>query len=123
MTKPLAIIIEDDDDLAAIFAEATQSAGYEAETIHTGDKAITRLAEVTPFLIVLDLHLPGVTGPQILRLIRADERLKNIYVVIASADDRLAEYTRDKANMVLHKPVSFVQLRDLVQRLRSATTE
>ena len=123
MSKPLAIIIEDDNDLAAIFTEATQSAGYEAETIHTGDKAITRLAEVTPFLIVLDLHLPGVTGPQILRLIRADERLKNIYVVIASADDRLAEYTRDKANMVLHKPVSFVQLRDLVQRLRSATTE
>ena len=112
------MIIEDDEDLATIFTEATQAAGYDVETIRAGDLALNRLHEIAPQLIVLDLHLPGVTGPQILKHIRGDERLKKAQVIIASADDRLAEYHRDKATMVMLKPISFVQLRDLAERLR-----
>jgi DNA-binding response OmpR family regulator len=120
MDQLVAFIVEDDADLSAIFAQAAQSAGYAVETFQTGDAAIARLAEATPFVMVLDLHLPGVTGPQILNYVRGEARLKDIYVLVTSADDRLAEYVRDKADMVLHKPVSFVQLRELIQRLRSA---
>ncbi len=117
--KPLALIVEDDEDLATIFTEATQAAGYDVETVRAGDLAISRLNEIVPDLIVLDLHLPVVTGPQILKHIRTDERLRKSLVIIASADDRLAEYHRDKATMVMLKPISFVQLRDLAQRLRT----
>jgi DNA-binding response OmpR family regulator len=118
MSKPLALIVEDDEDLASIFSEATRAAGYDVETIRAGDTAMSRLYEVTPFLVVLDLHLPGVTGPQILKYIRDEHRLNKTLVIIASADDRLADYNRDKATMVLLKPISFVQLRDLTLRLR-----
>jgi len=118
--KPIALVIEDDEDLATIFTEATEAAGYQVEAIPSGDLALRRLEEVTPYLIVLDLHLPVVTGPQILKFIRANDRLKDAQVIIASADDRLAEYHRDKATMVMLKPISFVQLRDLTQRLRPA---
>lgn len=120
MSKPLALIIEDDEDLASIFTEATRAAGYNVETLRTGDAALARLDEVTPFLVVLDLHLPGVTGAQILKHIRDDQRLAKSLVIIASADDRLADYNRDRATMVLLKPISFVQLRDLTMRLRPA---
>lgn len=120
MPKPLALIVEDDEDLASIFSEATRAAGYEVETIRTGDAALARLGEVAPFMVVLDLHLPGITGPQILKYIREEDRLSKTLVLIASADDRLADYNRDKATMVLLKPISFVQLRDLTMRLRPA---
>ncbi len=115
--KPLAVVIEDDEDLAVVFAEAVRAAGYQAEYYHDGEQAVARLAQVTPYLVVLDLHLPGMTGLQILGQMRADERLKAARVIVASADDRLAESCRDKMTMVLLKPISLVQLRDLSQRL------
>lgn len=117
MSKPLALIIEDDEDLSTIFTEATAAAGYEVHAMVEGNSAIKELETATPHLVVLDLHLPGVTGPQIFRHIRAEPRLRDVHVIIASADDRLAEYTRDRTTIVLLKPISFVQLRDLAERL------
>jgi two-component system repressor protein LuxO len=118
VTKPLALIIEDDEDLSTIFTEATMAAGYEVRAFTEGNSAIKHLDDSTPHLVVLDLHLPGVAGPTIFRHIRADARLRDAHVIIASADDRLAEYTRDRTTIVLLKPISFVQLRDLAERLR-----
>ena len=40
MSKPLALIVEDDEDLASIFTEATRAAGYDVETIRAGDVAL-----------------------------------------------------------------------------------
>ena len=65
--KPLALIIEDSEDVALVFHTAMERADYAAETIYNGSVALERLAEVVPDLVVLDLHLPGVSGEQILK--------------------------------------------------------
>ncbi|MEM7346893.1 MAG: response regulator, partial [Chloroflexota bacterium] len=75
MTKPLALIIEDELELADIFTVAVQTAEFETETIRNGSAARIRLQEVIPALVILDLHLPGASGKDILQQIRADERL------------------------------------------------
>jgi DNA-binding response OmpR family regulator len=54
----LALIVEDDEDLSFIFAEALRAAGYEPEIIQDGQLALDRLASFRPDVIVLDLHLP-----------------------------------------------------------------
>ena len=118
MEKPLALVIEDDPDLAMVFTEAVKGAGYCVETFHTGTQGLARLKEIIPRLVVLDLHLPGVSGLEINQYLRHDLRLEGVHVIIASADDRLAE-TADSATLVLLKPVSLVQLRDLSKRLIS----
>ena len=117
--NPFAIIIEDDPDAAAIFAEALKAAQFKVEIINTGDKAIERLAVTVPDMIVLDLHLPNVAGPEILAHIRAETRLKTIKVIVATADPSMAETLHDKADLILLKPISFSQLRDLAKRLRT----
>ena len=117
MENPLALIVEDDEDLLLVFSEAVQKAGYQIEAYAAGEKALERLEETIPHLVVLDLHLPGVTGPQILNFIRSEKRLKDLRVIITSADDRLSEQLRDRTTMVLLKPVSFSQLSELAQRL------
>ncbi len=116
MDQPLALVIEDDEDLALVFTEAITAAGYQVETFYTGDQALKRLGQIVPYLVVLDLHLPGVTGLEILKYIRSDERMKATRVVIASADDHLAEMYRSQVTLVLLKPISMSQLRDLAQR-------
>jgi DNA-binding response OmpR family regulator len=122
MTNPLALVIEDDLNLAAIFAEALQSAEFETEIIQTGRTALARLAITTPAVVLLDLHLPYVSGEEILRQIRANERLVKTQVIITTADARLAEGLQAEADLVLLKPISFNQLRDLATRLHPSDT-
>ena len=117
MSKPLAFIIEDDEDLSVIFAEALQAAHFDTEIIHAGDKAITRLAAVTPDLVVLDLHLPNVSGMGILKQIRATPRLARTKIIIATADPVMGDALRDQVDLALIKPISFGQLRDLALRV------
>jgi len=116
--SPTALIIEDDDDMGTIFAAAMQQAGYETEVIADGRAALSRLQEIVPDMVVLDLHLPGVSGPDILKQIRADERTKDVKVIIATADPHLADTLRQDVSFVLDKPVSFRQLSILSSRLR-----
>jgi DNA-binding response OmpR family regulator len=119
LTKPLALIVEDDYDLATIFDEALKAADFKTEVIRTGNAAMERLAAVSPAVVVLDLHLPQVAGTDILDQIRADERLTQTRVIVTTADVRLAETLHEKADLVLVKPISFSQLRDLAKRLRN----
>jgi len=117
---PLALIIEDDIDLATIFADALQAAQFKTEIIADGAAAQSRLLEVIPRLVVLDLHLPHISGEALLQQIRSTPALAGIKVVIASADAITADLLSPDSDLVLIKPVSFSQLRDLAQRLRSA---
>lgn len=118
MNKPLALVVEDEYDISIIFAKALQSAGFETQIIRSGDAALLWLSSMTPDVVVLDLNLPRVPGTEILHAIRADPRLINTKVVVATAYPRLAESLRDEADCILAKPVSFGQLRDLVIRLK-----
>jgi DNA-binding response OmpR family regulator len=116
-----ALIIEDDMDLGTIFAEAIKAAGYETETIADGGQASLRLMEVIPSLVILDLHLPRVSGRQLLQQIRADDRLVATNVIVTTADGRQAEDLLEEADFCLIKPISFTQLRDLATRLYPRT--
>jgi DNA-binding response OmpR family regulator len=120
--KPLALIIEDDRKQATIFDQALRMVEFETEIIRDGKAALERLAATVPVLVVLDLHLPYVSGSDVLRQIRADERLAKTRVILATADHRIAEHLWEKSDLVLLKPVSFNQLRDLAARLRSIDT-
>lgn len=119
---PSALIIEDDAKISTIFAEALKTVEYETEIIQDGQIALDRLAEMTPDVVVLDLHLPHVSGPNILRQIRAESRFAKTRVMVVTADSALADSLEDEADLVLLKPISFNQLRDLAARLRPPDT-
>jgi two-component system autoinducer 2 sensor kinase/phosphatase LuxQ len=117
MSDRLALVIEDDFDASVIFAKALEVIGFTTEVIASGDKALKRLKESEPEMIVLDLHLPEVIGNDILKYIRSEERLTHTIVIVASADPRSAETIQDQADLVLIKPTTFSQVRDFAQRL------
>lgn len=73
-----------------------------------------------PKLVLLDLRLPKVDGLEVLRQVRADERLKTLPVVILSSskEDRdIAESYRLGANSYVSKPVEFQEFADAVAKL------
>jgi two-component system cell cycle response regulator DivK len=114
----IAMVIEDDPQQADIFTQAMKMAGFEVETVLDGQKALDRLAEITPQVVVLDLNLPHVSGDKILSHIRQDERLAGSRVIIATANPRIADQMQDESDMMLIKPISFTQLRDLAERIK-----
>ena len=114
--ESVALIVEDDPDLIHIFARALEISEYKTHTVSTGEDALKVLAEFEPDIVVLDLHLPGISGGEILQTIREDGRLRQTRVILATADYRTAEDLRDHADLVLLKPISFKQLRDLSAR-------
>jgi DNA-binding response OmpR family regulator len=118
-SKPLALIIEDEDQLADIFTQAMKLADFETQTIANGQKAIVALADLNPAVVILDLYLPGASGDKVLAYIRQEPRLEKVIVVLTTFDSLLADNLREQSDFVLLKPVSFSQLRDLGISLRS----
>ena len=116
----LALVIEDDEDLASIFAEAMRGVGFDVELVADGRIAQERLTNgVPPFLILLDMHLPHISGADLLTsIIRKDERFAKTIVIITTADARMGEAYTEQVDFVMIKPISFVQLRDLTSRLK-----
>lgn len=119
--KELALIVEDDEDLANIFAEALRGVGFQVELAADGQTARERLKNgAVPYLILLDMHIPHVSGGDLLtNIIRKDERLSKAIVIVTTADARMGEAYTDLADFVMVKPISFIQLRDLTSRLKS----
>ena len=115
--RPFGLIIEDNPDLAIIFSEALQASDFETRIEHDGRAALQYLEAHVPDVVILDLHLPQVSGPEIMAAIKEDSRFAETRVLIATADPALAETLQDQADLVLLKPVSFGQLRDLAKRL------
>lgn len=118
--SPLALIIEDDEDLASIFAEALRGVGFDVELAPDGRAAQQRLKNgPAPFIVLLDMHLPHISGADLLtNIIKKDERFADTIVIITTADARMGEAYTDQVDFVMIKPISFIQLRDLTNRLK-----
>ena len=115
----LALIIEDDEDLANIFEEALHGVGFEVDHAADGKIAQEKIrSESVPYLILLDMHLPHVSGADLLTELKENDRFADTIIIITTADARMGETYRDQVDFVLVKPISFVQLRDLSARLK-----
>lgn len=117
MNPPLVLIIEDDKRQATIFSLALKN-DFEVEVIEDGYTALSRLAQLSPAVVILDLHLPGISGEEILSYIRSQEHLTQTRVILATADAVLAQSLTEQTDLVLLKPISVSQLRQLARRLR-----
>jgi two-component system, NtrC family, response regulator HydG len=116
MTKPNALIVEDDPGLGEVFS-ITLKDMFETEICSSGIVALTRLGKLIPAIVVLDLHLPGASGNDILKYIKSNDRFSKTRVILCTADAHEANILQDEVDIVLLKPVSPNQLRELASRM------
>jgi CheY-like chemotaxis protein/anti-sigma regulatory factor (Ser/Thr protein kinase) len=93
--------------------------GLDLMSAMQGQIGIELAAEHQPDLILLDLHLPDIDGEEVLRRLRADERTRDIPVIILSADATPAQAERLKARGAeeyLTKPLELAGFVDAVER-------
>jgi diguanylate cyclase (GGDEF)-like protein len=116
MEKPLALIVEDEPDIAALYRHVLDMAGYRTEIAFHGQVAVERLSNSQPVIVILDLVLPGVSGKEILGLIQQDERLSQTKVIVVTAHAHIAGSLSVEPDLVLFKPIGMEQFTDLIER-------
>lgn len=115
-----ALIIEDNLEIADIYAITIEFSGYDVEIIPDGRVALTRLEAITPDLIILDMNLPGVSGHYIYKHLRSDARFDQTRIIISTANSLVAGMLGqelDPSDYILLKPVGPNDLAALVESL------
>ena len=91
---PRVMIVEDETDLSLMLSYNFESDGYVCESIADGDEAERRLVESPPDLVVLDWMLPGLSGLEICRRLRAREATRTLPVIMLTARGEETERVR-----------------------------
>jgi DNA-binding response OmpR family regulator len=79
------LIAEDDADIAELIAHYVQKAGWNARVARTGDQALASAIEQPPDLVVLDLMLPGMSGLEVCRALRAGRATAHLPIIMVTA--------------------------------------
>jgi CheY-like chemotaxis protein len=82
MNAKKILIIDDDPVIANIYQTKFQVEGYEAELAGDGDRALEMLRKAPPDLVFLDLSLPGMSGVEVLKLIRSSPETHAVPVIV-----------------------------------------
>lgn len=107
------LLIEDNVDAAGSLREALQLHGYEVEVAYDGAEGIAKAHEFHPDVLLCDIGLPGVSGYEVARVFRGDERLKTAYLVALSGYARPPDLQRAaEAGFEMHlaKPASIEKI-------------
>jgi CheY-like chemotaxis protein len=104
------LVVEDEPAIRALIAASLQGA-CEVDSVASGREAIDAVARNRPDLILLDVGLPGMSGDEVLRRLRADRTTAEIPVVILTG---LEPPTGIRPDAVVLKPFTPVSLRKSV---------
>ncbi len=79
---PSILIVEDEDLIRDTYARRLSHEGYNVAEARNGREALSQARQKVPQLILLDVMLPDITGFEVLKSLRSDQRLINIPVVL-----------------------------------------
>jgi two-component system phosphate regulon response regulator PhoB len=117
---PRILVVEDETSLATLLVYNLEAEGYQVEHVDNGDEAELRLAESPPDLVILDWMLPGVSGLEICRRLRARDSARDMPVIMLTARGEEGERVRGLsvgADDYVVKPFSTPELMARVRAL------
>jgi DNA-binding response OmpR family regulator len=85
MSKKRIILVEDERDMAELVAMRLTRENYLVECAYDGTKGLAMIRSTKPDLVILDIMLPGISGTEVLKQLRADPRMSNIPVIMLTA--------------------------------------
>ncbi|MDQ4060982.1 MAG: response regulator, partial [Pseudomonadota bacterium] len=91
------LIVEDEEPLTLLLRYNLETEGYAVDTVARGDEAETWLREQTPDLVLLDWMLPGVSGIELCRRLRARPETRSLPIIMLTARGEEAERIRGLA--------------------------
>lgn len=118
--KTRILLVDDEPDLVQMVLVRLAASGYEVIPAYDGQQALNQVEQAKPDLIILDLMLPKLDGYKVCRLLKFDERTKDIPVLIFTARAQVEDVTLATecgADAYLTKPFEAKTLLEKIQQL------
>jgi len=126
--SPSVLVVEDEAAQLEVLTYNLEAEGFAVTKTDNGDDAMTLVDEMQPDIILLDWMLPGVSGIEICRRLKANNQTRNVPVIMLSARSEEVDKVRGLetgADDYMVKPYSVVELmarvRTQLRRTRPAT--
>lgn len=120
MKNKKILVIEDEAELSKILRLRFEKLGFTVETALSGEAGLAKVKTYQPDLITLDVKMPGMNGYKVCKLLKADEKTKQIPVLMLTV--RVTEIERKEglaagADAYLTKPYEGQLLLETVKKL------
>jgi len=115
--KPRILVVDDDAPIVTLMRSLLREFGFEPLTAMSGEAAIDTARSHVPDLILLDKNMPGMSGDEVIRLMRGEPSLEAVPILILSGEPiGPGELARLGADGAVQKPFDVT---DLVEQIRS----
>lgn len=112
------LLVEDDAFTRDVFSLTLRRAKMTVGLAPSGEEALAYLQKYTPDVVIIDLHLPNISGYDIINLLRQDEKLQDICIIIVTANPAaIRSPEASLADAFLSKPVNIQELVNTIERL------
>jgi len=118
--KPMILIVEDDEKSRRLMRDVLQHQGYDVMETDQGEIAVELMRKLQPALVLMDIHLPGISGLDAIREIRADASIAAtpVIAVTASVMGNAREKIRDAGfDGFEPKPLNLKEFLDTIRKL------
>ena len=128
--RPLALVVEDEAALLTMLRYNLEKQGFRVEEAGDGQEALTRLAELTPDIVLLDWMLPSMSGIEVCRQIRRRPATRDLPVIMVTARTEDGDTVRGLntgADDYITKPFNIealvARMRALLRRARTVPSK
>jgi len=117
MQRLKILLVEDDDDLRALYSYMLAATGYKVLAVRNGLEALAEIQVNRPDVIVTDIMMPGLSGLDLIMAVRSNDELADLPVVaITSFGDSLREEARAAgATDSIDKPTEIARMREVIE--------
>lgn len=124
--KRFAFIVDDNRMIANSLTQMLNLLGYEVKAAYGAMMAIQQMAQRVPDVILMDLHMQGLNGIELIRHLRQDIYLRRVPILAMSSDNQpalIASMIEAGANLFIPKPIELDALEQALQTIERLTAE
>jgi CheY-like chemotaxis protein len=118
-SKPIILVVDDDLPILVLMRNLLREFGFEAVTAENGAEALIEVRKRKPSVVLIDKNMPGMTGDEVIRTLRAEPGFDELPILILSGEQiSNSDLQALGADGAVLKPFD---IRELIARLRSFT--
>lgn len=110
--------VEDDEDISLIINKTLTKQGFTVKSFENGKKFLEQFMLETPDIVLLDLMLPDMSGSDIIKKIRSNQKYDNVHIIVVSAKHMTIDKVENLdlgANDYIEKPFDLLELMSRVE--------
>ena len=117
MQRLNVLLVEDDDDVRALYGYMLASAGYKVKAVRNGLEAFAEIQVNRPDVVLTDILMPVLNGLELIVAVRSNDELADLPVVaMTSSGENLQEEARTAgATDVIAKPTELAKMREVIE--------